>query len=518
MPYYKEIIRLYELGLSQRKIASHLNISRDTAREVIAIATRDRIEYSNIVSMPDVCVSELFNGKQAPVSSPDPLYEMPDFNELVKQLKKPGVTMTLLWEEYSYNCRQARKIPYKRSQFFYYFRKHLDETGFTDIIKHKPGEEIEVDWAGTQPYWTDPDTGEIVSGYLFVGVLSFSGYAYAEVCPDMKEESWINCHIHMFDYFQGVSKIIVPDNLKTGVLHHKKYEEAELNRSYAEMAEYYGIAVIPARVRHPKDKPLAENTVNQFTKYIIGKLRDYQFFSIDEYNRQALKELDKFNKKPFQKKPGSRYEMFMEIELESLHPLPKYAYEFAVWKTAKVAANSHFSFEKRYYSVPAEYRGYEVELRLTRKNITVYYKRNSICVHNRSDAHIGAYITVPEHMPKNSNAREEYNKERYIKWANDIGPYTVQVVTDLFAQVKYEQQGYNGSKSILMLASKYSSERLENACGIALAHIAHPRYKNIKAILVNNQDTASHTERSGSSYTETTFLRGSSYYKGGNRQ
>lgn len=516
MPNYLEILRLNELGIGQRKIAEQVKSSRDTIRRVIETAVQQNINYRDALNKTDEEMARIFGVTQNKAVKADPIYEMPDYEKLLKELKRPGVTMTLLWEEYSYECRQNGKIPYKRSQFIYHFDQHLQRTGFTDIIHHKPGEEIEVDWAGTQPRWIDPDTGEVIIGYLFVGVLAFSGYAYAETCADMKEETWINCHIHMFEYFQGVTKLLIPDNLKTGVIRHLQHEEAELNRAYQEMAEYYGIAIIPARVRHPKDKPLAENVVNQCTKYIIAKLRNDQFFSLDEYNKQALKELESFNRKPFQKKPGSREEIYLNTELECLRPLPQYEYECAEWRKAKVQTNSHVAFDKKYYSVPHEYIGQEVDLRITKKKITVYYQHSSLCVHDRIYGHNGAYDTFPEHMPSSSNAHEEWNKERFIKWANEIGVNTVEVITNLFAQYKYEQQGYNGAKSILMLAGKYSKERLENACGTALAHISHPRYKNIKAILENKQDKPEEPSQHSTSI-EKAFLRGADYYKGGGR-
>ena len=516
MQNYLEVLRLHELGMGQRKIAQQVHTSRDTIRKIIAIAENQGLNYSNLIGKTDNELSKVFGRDIQGKTKPDPIYEMPDFDKLSKELRRPGVTMTLLWEEYCYDCRQNNKIPYKRSQFFYHFDHHLQSTGFTDIIHHKPGEETEVDWAGTQPSWFDPDTREQVKGYLFIGVLAFSGYAYAEACADMKEESWINCHIHMFDYFQGITKILVPDNLKTGVTKHLLHEEAELNSAYQELAEYYGIVIIPARVRHPKDKPLAENTVNQCTKNIIAKLRDYKFFSLDEYNRQVMAELNQFNQKLFQKKPGSRAENYRNIELDCLQPLPQYPYEYAEWRKAKVQSNSHIAFDKKYYSVPHEYIGQEVELRITKKNITVYYQHLSLCIHTRIYGHDGAYDTFPEHMPPSSNAASEWNQDRFIKWANEIGTNTVQVITNLFAQYKYEQQGYNGAKSILMLASKYSNERLENACGTALAHISHPRYKNIKAILENKQEKKDSQSLHPVVPAEKAFLRGADYYKDGN--
>ena len=515
VPNYKEIARLYLMGMGRNEINRRVKSSKDTVSRVIGVLKENGYIPGGDALLTDDEIIKLFGMPTTVKSVPDAMYEMPDYGALAKELQKPGVTMKLLFDEYCYDCRKSNKIPYKKTQFKYYFHDHLSKAGFTDIIHHKPGEEIEVDWAGTRPSWVDPDTGELIEGYLFVGVLAFSGYAYAEACPDMMQESWINCHVHMFNYFGGVTHILIPDNLKTGVVCHKKNEEPILNQSYQDMAEYYGMVILPTRVRRPKDKPLAENTVNQFTKYIIAKLRNYKFFSIEEYNKQAMTELGAFNHRQFQKKPGSRAEIFESVEKQVLQPLPVQPYEFAVWKKAKIAANSHFSCEKKYYSVPFQYIGSEVDLKITRSTIVVYCNRTLLCTHQHLQGHDGMYETFLEHMPKNSNAASEWNKDRFIKWAAEIGVSTVEVITNLFAQYKYEQQGYNGAKSILMLAGKYSNERLEAACRLALAHISNPRYKNIKAILENGQDEVEHVSEKASKGSEHAYLRGSDYYKGG---
>lgn len=518
MPNYKEIIRMKSLGMSERAISRTVGSSRNTVKIVCAAYLNSGLSTDNFIDKSDSQILELLKLGIREKSSNDPMYVMPDFEKLGKELKKPGVTMKLLWEEYCYDCRKSNQIPYKLTQFKHHFRKHIQTSEFTDIIQHRPGDAIEVDWAGKQPYWSDPYSGEVIKGYLFVGVLSYSGYGYAEVCADMKEKSWINAHCHMFEYFGGTTRFIIPDNLKTGITRHGD-DDIVINRYYQEMAQHYNIGIIPARVRRPKDKPLAENLVNKLTTEITGRLRNYTFFSIDEYNEKLKEILKQFNERPFQKKKGSRSQMFFDDEAEYLSPLPVYPYEFAQWKKAKVQSNSHISFGKKYYSVPHEYIGCEVDLRITESRIVVFYNHIQLCSHAIMKGHDGMYSTVSEHMPKGSNAEQPWNKERFIKWANRIGPFTVQVITNLFAQYSYQQQGYNGAKSILLLADKYTEERLEKACEIALNHISHPKYKNIKAILENNQDKYSEnhvSRRSVIQLDKSPYLRGASYYEGGN--
>lgn len=518
MPNYRKIIVLHEQGVSQRQIAKLTHSSRDVIRRIIKSAENTGMTAQMINDLTDAEIAKFLGLSFSEKGSPDPLYEMPDYDYYSKELKKPGVTITLLWEEYVSQCKRSGKLPYQKTQFGKYFRDHIRESEFTDIIRHKPGESIEVDWAGTRPYWFDPDTGEKIEGYLFVGVLSYSGYGYAEVTADMKEESWINAHIHMFDYFNGITRFLIPDNLKTGVTKHPKDEEAVLNQRYQEMADHYGIAVIPARVRHPKDKPMAESLVGKYTTQIIARLRNNKFFSAEEYNKACREEVKRVNNKPFQKKPGSRSERFLQEEKEYLRPLPVYPYEYAVWKKAKVQANSHISYDKRFYSVPYEYIGHEVDLRITRSALAVYYKDKKICTHPVLKARDGAYSTNPEHMPKGSNAREPWNKDRFIKRANRIGIDTTTVITELFTQYSHEQQAYNGAKSILLLADSYSPQRLEKACSIALKHLSRVRFRDIKGILKNNHDLEDEdlqqTPDHQTGEVPSPYLRGPGYYGG----
>ena len=250
---YKEIAQLKRKELSNRAIAVNTGLSRNTINNIIRTMIESPYSFSDFETMSDTKIGEIFhnNTRQREVE-----YILPNYKQLAKELSKPGVTMQLLWEDYCDECRASKTTPYGITQFKKYFKKHLDETGFTDVIHHKAGEKIEVDWAGTRPRWKDPDTGEIIYGWLFVGVLPFAQYGYAEVTADMKLSSWITAHINMFEYFGGVSKLLVPNNLKTGVTKHTK-SEVVLNATYNDMAEHYGMVIIPARVRAPKDKPSA---------------------------------------------------------------------------------------------------------------------------------------------------------------------------------------------------------------------------------------------------------------------
>jgi len=428
---------------------------------------------------------------------------------LSKELSRPGVTMQLLWEEYQDQCRLSKAIGYQATQFKKYFNEYLIQNQFTEVIRHKAGERIEVDWAGTRVRWIDPDSGEVQLGYLFVGVLSFSGYAYAQACSDMTQASWIDAHNQMFQYFGGVAQLLIPDNLKTGVISHGK-EAVVLNQTYSELAEHYGMIVLPARVRKPKDKPQVENAVGKLTTHIIARMRDFQFFSIDEYNEQLRIELDRFNHKPFQKKEGSRVRVFESLEKPLLKPLPAIPYEVASWRKAKVQSNSHISVQKCYYSVPYQMIGQEVKVKIGGEFLDIYDENAHLCTHRLLKERIGAYATDITHLPAQSAQYGEWNSSRYLNWAKKKGPFTEQVIQSLFSGAYYEQKVYRTVHAILKLADLYSDQRLESACQLALENISKPSYKHLKAILLNNQDQTQ--KRAPQSVSKGAFVRGGDYY------
>ncbi len=298
---YREIARLKRREVSNRQIAEIMNVSRNTVNRIIRQTIESGRAWSEIETLSDQELISIFESQPSGIQMD---YVQPDYAKLSKELTRPGVTMQLLWEEYQDQCRLSKSVGYQATQFKKYFNEYLIQNQFTEVIRHKAGERIEVDWAGTRVRWIDPDTGEVQLGYLFVGVLSFSGYAFAQACPDMTQASWIDAHNQMFHYFGGVTQLLIPDNLKTGVTSHGK-ETIVLNKIYSELAEHDGMIVLPARVRKPKDKPQVENAVGKLTTHIIARMRDYQLFSINEYNEQLRFELDRFNQKPFQMKEGS---------------------------------------------------------------------------------------------------------------------------------------------------------------------------------------------------------------------
>ena len=360
----------------------------------------------------------------------------------------------------------------------------------------------------------DPDTGEIIKAYIFVGVMTYSQYAYVEACMDMKQKSWINAHIHMYEYFGGVARILVPDNCKTAVVHNGGFKDQQINETYQEMAEHYGTAIIPARVRPPKDKPNAEGTVGNISTWITAALRNEQFFSPAELNRAIRDKLELFNQRLFQKKEGSRRSLFLGEEKPLLAPLPAARFELSDWKTATVQFNYHISVDGMLYSVPYEYIKKKVDVKVTDTTIEIFYNHNRIASHRRLKGRTGQYSTVTEHMPEDHQKYLEWNGDRLRKWAERIGINTYTAVNAVLTSKGVEQQTYRSCMGLLKLAEKYSDALLEAACKKALSYTASPSYKSIKNIHVTGSDKlASKTTDTKATQKARGITRGADYYR-----
>ena len=279
------------------------------------------------------------------------------------------------------------------------------------------------------------------------------------------------------------------------------------------MVDHYDTTILPARVRRPKDKAAVEGAVGDCMVAIVGKLRNRKFYSFDDLNRAIFKELERFNTRPFQKREGSRKSVYMEEEFPFMKRLPEYPFEMSTWKRAKVQLNYHVSVEKMNYSVPHEYVGKYVDIKLTKSAVTIYYKMNQICTHDRLYGRVNQYSTNESHMPEN-HQRFQWNKERFLKWGASMGENTLIIIQKLFDRYKEEEQAYKGCLSILKLYDKYGKSRLENACRLALEHISQPGYRNIRMILQSNQDLKERKNDPQKEKNEYAFVRGKDYYGG----
>lgn len=507
---YREIIRLKSLNFSNLAIASSLCCSRNTVSEVLSLAGTHSLEWLIPEALTNSDIEHLFY----PQRGNNEGRKLPDYEYIYNELAKPGVTLSLLWAEYCTRCEAEHTIPYQHTQFNEKYHAYAASKKATLRIKRKPGETMEVDWVGDTLQVCDVAAGCDVTAYVFVACLPCSLYGYAEAFPDMKSNHWIEAHIHAYSFFGGVTRILVPDNLKTGVIKNTR-TELVLNRSYHEMAEHFGTAIIPARPLAPKDKPNAEGTVGVIETWIMAALRDRKFFSFEELNYAIRGKLQEFNARPFQKKKGSRLSAFLEEEKDFLMPLPASPYETAVWSTATIQPDYLITVGDCKYSVPYEFIGKKVDIRSTENSIEVFYHNNRIASHMRK-GYSPDPVYIPEHMPENHRKFIEYNTESFLDWGERVGTATLLVTKSFLYMHKVEQQGYKPCASLMRLADRYSAERLENACAKALSYTPSPSLKNISTILKNGQDKVpSAAVKTNEDSIRYGITRGASYFKGG---
>lgn len=510
MTQYREILRLHSLGISQTGIAASCGCSRKTVRNVLNRAKEIDISWP---LGPDVTDAQLEKQFFPNKSLPKPLRKYPDYDYIDREMMRNGVTLKLLWNEYCEECRQSNELPLMYSQFCFHYQKYSRQKRATMHIPRKPGEQIEVDWAGDTMSIIDRDTGDRFTAYLFVGVLSYSSLIYAEAFLKQDMESWITAHVNMYQAFGGVTRILVSDNFKTGVDKSDWYSP-KINRTYHEMAEHYDTAIIPARVRKPKDKPNVEGAAGNVATWVIAALRNQKFFSLAELNESIRAKVNELNCKPFQRREGSRQLIFQNEEKPFLSPLPAAPYELAEWKQATVQLNYHISVDKMQYSVPYEYIRQKVDVRLTHNTVEVFFNNNRICSHVRLYGRPGQYSTMEVHMPEEHQSYLKWDSARFVQWAEGIGPCTTAVVKSILASHKVEQQGYRSCMGLVKLADRHSVDRLEKACEKALSYTPHPSYKSIKNILATGQDkVASISKQEPQSDSDKYgFTRGADYY------
>ncbi len=512
---YREIIRLKNLKFSNVAIANSLCCSRNTVSEVLKLAESHSLEWPIPETLTNKDIEQLFY----PGRGTNEGRRLPDYEYIYNELAKPGVTLSLLWAEYCAKCEAEHTIPYQHTQFNEKYHAYAASKKATLRIKRKPGETMEVDWIGDTLKVCDSANCCEIPAYIFVAVLPCSLYGYAEAFPDMKSNHWIEAHVHAYSFFGGVTRILVPDNLKTGVIKNTR-TELILNRSYHEMAEHYGTAIIPARPVKPKDKPNAEGTVKVLETWILAALRNRKFFTFQELNKAIHKKLEEFNAKPFQKKKGSRLSAFLEEERDFLMPLPASPYETAVWSTATIQSDYLITVGNCKYSVPYEFIGKKVDIRAAEKSIEVFYHGDRIASHVRK-MYAPEPIYLPEHMPENHRKFLEYNTESFLDWGKSMGHSTHLVIKHFLFMHKVEQQGYKSCASLMKLADRYGTDRLENACTKALSYTPNPSLKNISTILKNGQDkvvlTSESARVSNKESLKYGITRGASYYKGGDR-
>lgn len=477
----KEILRLHNHGLSKRQIAATCGVSRNTVRRYLIRFDRSGLQWP----LPDGITEAELDRRLFERAEPKPLARkrgVPNWEYIHLELRRKGVTLQLLWDEY----REENPEGYEYSWFCRHYRKWAGKLDLVMRQDHKAGEKLFVDYAGMTVAIIDPSTGEERQAQLFVAALGASGYTYAEVTWTQGLEDWITSHQNCFSWMGGCPEIVVPDNLRSAVTKAHRYEP-DINPTYQEMAEHHDLAVVPARIKRPREKAKAELSVLLAERWILAVLRNRQFFSLREVNIEIGKLLEKLNNKPFQKLPGSRRKLFEEIDRPALKPLPREPYEFAEWKKVRVhSTDYHVEFDKHWYSVPCALVGIQLDLRATRNTVECLHKGQRVASHRRSWLR-GKHTTVPEHMPEKHRKVGEWSEERLIAWAGKAGPDTAALVEKMMASRQHPQQAFRACLGIMRLGQSYGNERLNAACKRAL-YLKTLKYRSVEAILKNGLD------------------------------
>jgi transposase len=510
---YKRILRLRAEGVSQRGIADVMGCSRNTVSAVFTAANAAGIGFEQVADFGADEVRHLLLPE--PVKA-DSGRVAPDFEHVHRELARPSVTLLLLWNEYVAACRASDGVPYRYSFFNEQYRRWVASTGASMHIQRDPGESIEVDWAGDPMSFADPVTGAPVDAWLFVAAFSFSAYAYVEAFTDMTLGSWIDAHVHAFETFEGTARLLVPDNLRTGVSKPDRYEPA-LNPAYARLAEHYGTVIVPARVKRPRDKPVVEGSVRFVAGQVAAVLRNRRFVGLAELNEAIFDQVAEINARPFQKREDSRQIVFERDEKPPLTPLPPARFELADLRKAKVAPNYHISLDRNYYSVPSKLIGQSVDVRLTSHTIEVFDGAERVACHSRFKGVRGRYSTVTSHMPAGHRHRlADWTPQRFEQWAATAGPNCVAAIQAILASRKIVEQSYRSCLGVMSLAKKPGGmARLEETCRRALEATPSPSYTLIKKLWATWQPAGPPPV---ASLGEAGFVRGSGYYGQGGGQ
>jgi transposase len=478
----REVLRLrWQCGLSQRQIATSCALGLGTVSEYLRRAGAAGVTWPLPAELGD---AELERRLFPPAPDlPTEQRPLPDWAEVQKALKGKGVTLQLLWLEY----RDAHPDGYGYSRFTDLYREWREQAEPRMRQHHVAGEKLFVDYAGQTMPVIEPHTGEVRPAQIFVGTLGASSYTYAEATAGQTIPDWLASHARLFSFLGGVPQVVVPDNLKAGV-RSPCFFDPEITPSYLELARHYGVAIIPARVRKPRDKAKVESGVQQVERWVLAPLRNHQFFSLIELNEALAERVQALNDRSAPGLPASRSELFRTLDQPALRPLPLEPYAHALWLKARVNVDYHVAVEKHWYSVPYQLLRQQVDVRLTSLTVEIFFEHQRVASHPRATRPHG-HTTQAEHMPPQHRDYSEWSPERFRTWAGQYGPHTQAVIEQLLAARSYPQQAFRGCLGVLRLGTEYGAERLEAACRRALTCQA-VSYKSIRSILATQLDRA----------------------------
>jgi transposase len=498
-----DVLRLHAGGLSKRRIAVSLNIGRTAVGDYLRRARRAGLGWPQPEGLSDEDLERLLF-PPPPAVSPD-RRPPPDWPALHRELKRPGVTLSLLWEEY----RSVHPGGYGYSRFCDLYRDWRGRLNPTMRQAHVVGEKLFVDYAGATMEVIDGLTGEIRTAQVFVATLGASSYTYAEATWTQALPDWIGSHIRAFAYFGGVPRQVVPDNLKSGVVKACLYDP-EINRTYAGMAAHYDTAIVPARPRKPRDKAKVEVGVQIVERRILARLRNHRFFSLAELNQAIAELLVALNGRVTRHLGASRRQLFEQLDRPALKPLPAQAYEYAEWKQRRAGLDYHVEVAKHYYSVPHALAKQKLWARITDRSVEVFHKGKRVAAHMRGSGN-RRHTTVPEHMPSSHRRYANWTPDRIRRDAAANGVHTEILIDVILRSKPHPEQGFRSCIGILRLAKTHGGERLEAACERAL-EIGARSYSSVASILKNNLDRRTPRQATDGPAIDHPNIRGPQYF------
>jgi transposase len=479
MRHVREILRQkWVLGRTHREVAQSVGLSAGAVGKVVGRAEAARMTWATVEALDEQVLEGQLYGPRLPQTAQRP---MPDWKQVHAERLRPSVTLELLHLEYL----QHHPDGYRYTAFCEHYRRWLKTKQLSMRQDHRAGDKAFVDYSGRKPSYVDPATSQRVEVELFVAVLGASNFTYAEASPSQRGPHFIQSHVRALAYFGGSPSALVPDQLKSGVTRSCWYEPG-IQRTYEQLATHYGTTVLPARPYRPKDKAKVEGAVLIAQRWILARLRNQTFFSIDALNEAIWALLEELNDRPMRVYKASRRELYERIDKPALTPLPAVAFVYGEWKHARVNIDYHVELDGHYYSVPHALIHEQVELRSTATTVEVFYRGKRLASHARSNER-GRHTTVDEHMPRAHREHRDWSPTRLLHWAGTIGPNTAALVDAILRERAHPEQGYRSCLGILRLGKRYSPERLEAATTRALGASARS-YRHVESILKRGLD------------------------------
>jgi transposase len=476
----REVLRLkWANGFSERNIARSCDMARSTVAEYLRRARAAGLAWPLPEGLDDASLERrLFPATCGLPAEQRPVPVWPDIH---REMKRKGVTLFVLWQEY----KESYPEGFQYSQFCHRYRLWQGKLDIVMRHEHRAGEKLFVDYAGQTVPIIDRTTGEIHQAQIFVAVLGASNYTYVEATWTQRLPDWCASHMRAFKFIDGCPEILVPDNLKSGVTKAHRYDP-ELNKTYQDLSVHYGVAIVPARSRKPRDKAKVEQGVLLAERWVLARLRNHQFFSLAELNAQIRTLLEELNHRAFKKLAGSRRSHYEDIDRPALKALPAEPYLYAEWSKVRVAPNIHVQVEHHYYSVPHALFKRQLDARLSANTVELFHRGARVASHRRS-FHKGGYTTVRTHMPMSHQQYLDWTPQRFVRWANHTGLATASVIEEILASRPFPQQGYKACYGVMRLGKSFGDERLEAACARALA-LGTASYRSIESILKKGLD------------------------------